>query len=92
MKFMTETKSGGRVVELSEEEMRAFRSLVLAIEGLELGAVYNSGLPDGWQHFYACEHPDLSTTFGAIEEWMRRKCSVNEFEHALEGLKKAINA
>lgn len=90
MKFLTETKDGGRIVELSADELREFRSLVLSVEGQELGQVYNAGMVDGWHRFYDEDHPDMSRALYVIAEWYRAKCRLNEIEHALSGLKVAI--
>ena len=90
MKFLTETKTEGRIVEMSAEEVRAFRRLVLAVEGNEFEEVYNSGFGDDWRKFYREDHRDMSTTFNVMANWVEQRCNLSELEHALDGIRKAI--
>jgi hypothetical protein len=90
MKFMTETREEGRIVEMSRAEVAAFRRLVLAVEGKEMAEVYNGGLADEWRMFYDREHPDMSKTFNVIEEWVKQRCNLNEMANAVEIFRKAI--
>jgi hypothetical protein len=90
MKFLTETKEGGRIVEMSHDEIRAFRRLVMAVEGEELIEVFGGYFADDWQHFFKAEHPDMSKTFDVIAAWITQKCNLNEMEHAVSAFKVAI--
>lgn len=90
MKFMTETKDGGRVVEMTPREVSEFRRLVLAVEGKELLEAYNSGFLDSERIFYDSDHPDMGNTFSVIHNWFVNKCNLNEIEHALAGLRRAL--
>lgn len=90
MKFMTETREGGRIVEMSHEELAAFRRLVLAVEGNEFGDVYDGGFADEYRRFYNSDHPDMSKTFNVIREWIQQKCNLNEMQNAVDAFRKAI--
>lgn len=84
MKTIATTPNGGRIVEFTEEEHKAFVMAQNAANGLTIENIWMSGLSPSISS-------DMSQFFNAMEMFVLAKFKLNDMENYVESLRLALN-